>query len=140
MQEELIDKDYEKALERFNWMIGSYISARINSEYLLGLSEMYDLTTKGEKTKQSAVICHEERTCKLVKLLEADLKSKAIDVGIAEEQVSRIEGVIHACLYLDEDDCKRVMGLIRKIRAEKPHVYTLNPDEPAREYSQLVEA
>lgn len=140
MQEELIDKDYEKALERFHWMTGSYISARMLAEYLLGLSEMYDTSVKGETTKRNAVLCHEERTCKFVSMLEADLKSKGIQLDVAEEQVNRIESVIHACLYLQEEDCSRVMGLIKKLRAEKPHVYTLNPDEPSREHSQLVEA
>jgi len=135
------EKKYEAALERFHWMTGSYISARMLAEYLLGLSEMYDTTVKGETTKKNATLCHEARTCKFVDMLGDDLKSKGIQLDIAEEQVNRIEGVIHACLYLEEEDCHRVMNLIKKLRAEKKHIYTLNPDEPAREHSeQMAEA
>lgn len=135
------EEKYQLALDRFHYMTGSYISARICAEYSLGLVEFFDLSVKGEKTKQNNVIIHENRCAKFADFLGADLKSKGIDLGIAEDQVNRIETVIHACLYLEEEDCKRVLSLIKKMRKEKSHVYTLNPEEPAKEYSkQLTEA
>lgn len=109
----------EKLLERFQYCTGSFISGKIFAEYSFGLSELFDLTVKGEKTKQTRTIESMQNVTKYVNFISHDLIRVGCDLGITQEQVDNIENIIHDIVSLDESDQKRVMGLVKKIKREK---------------------
>lgn len=111
--------DYEKLRERFHYCAGVYISGKIFSEYAFGLSELFELGIKGEKSKQTKTteICN--NVTKYINFIAVDLKRIGVDLRTPDNEVDKLEEIIHAVLQLDETDQKRILGLINKIKKEK---------------------
>lgn len=109
----------EKLRERFHYTSGTYIAGKIFAEYAFGLSELFTLGIKGEKTKETKTNDAVNHVTKYINFIAEDLKRIGIDVDVCDNEVNKLEEVIHAVLLLEEEDQKRVMGLIKKIKQQK---------------------
>lgn len=109
-------EEHEKLTERFHYTAGAYIAGKIFSEYSFGLSELFILRIKGEKTKQTKTTEACNHVTKYINFIAEDLKRIEIDLEKPDGEVDRLEEIIHAMLQLEEEDQKRVLGLINKIK------------------------
>jgi hypothetical protein len=108
--------DYEKLRERFHYTAGAYISGKIFAEYAFGLSELFELSMRGEKTKQTKTREACDHVAKYINFIAVDLKRIGVDLKTPDGEVDKLEEIIHATLQLNEVNQKRILGLINKIK------------------------
>lgn len=106
----------EKLNERFHYCAGAFLSGKIFAEYSFGLSELFDVETKGEKTKQTKTIEATNHISKYINFIGQDLIRIGIDLNKSQEQINNLENILYEVVSLDEDKQRRVMGLINKLK------------------------
>lgn len=109
----------EKLQERFHYCAGAFLSGKIFSEYAFGLSELFDLSEKGEKTKQTKTVEATNHVSKYINFIGQDLIRIGVDLNKSEEQINNLENILYEVVALSETDQRRVMGLINRIKKEK---------------------
>lgn len=103
---------------RFHAMAGTYIAGKMFAEYCFIYRDTIDKSVKGQTTIHNRTLEAEEKATKAVNLLGNELKGIGCELSITDNEVDNLEQIIYAVLELDEVNQKRVMGLIKKIKAQ----------------------
>jgi hypothetical protein len=111
--------DYEETQNIFHYKMGTYLSATIFLEYSLFLKETIDTSIKGNTTRKNRLIEAEAAVNRLVKYLREDLIAIGCDMGICQDEITKLETLFYDVLSLSETDQNRVRGLITKLNREK---------------------
>lgn len=111
--------NYKELQNRFHLMAGTYLSGKIFSEYCFGLKEIVSSKIKGQVTTANRLFEIEAKVIKVINLMADDLKRIGCDLGIADDEIERLETIIYEIIKLDEGKQKRVLGLVKKLQREE---------------------
>lgn len=111
--------EYTELQNKFHMISGTYIAGQIFLEYAFVMKDIFDVKVKGETTKKNRLIEAESKVTKVVNMFAEELKRIGCDLKITQNEINNLQETLYAILQLEENDQKRVMGLIKKIQSTK---------------------
>lgn len=106
-------------VSKFQLLAGTYMGSRIFSEYAMCLRAVIDKSVKGQTTLHNRLEETEIKMEKMMGMVTGEIRTIVKDLGLLDDTVDYMETIMHDILTLDEDDQRRVKGLILKLKRER---------------------